>query len=365
MDSNQDQLIRRIRIARERAGLTQAQLSERLGFNDRQTLSAIEAGQRKITAEELLQFMQVLGVDLDFLTDPFLLIGEPRFSWRAKDAPATLDAFEEKVRPLVGLYRRLGTDLGATSPTLIPQLPLDTNSRYEDAAIAAEKLAAEWKLGDVPATRLLPAAEEKLNLLVLMIDAPAEVSGAALALNDLPVILVNRKEPEGRRNYDFAHELFHILTWRAMPPPERDVINPSGYKAKRVEQLAESFGAALLMPEQTMQRLAAERPADSELHDWVRTTSTALSVSGQAFYYRLKNLGLLKDGDGWMEPDRLVRADEGAKPKLYSRRFLERLHAGIAGGHVSVRRTVRLMDFTVEDLADLFRDYGLEPPFGL
>ena len=31
-------------------------------------------------------------------------------------------------------------------------------------------------------------------------------------------ILVNRHEPRGRRSFDLAHELFHVLTWDAMPP---------------------------------------------------------------------------------------------------------------------------------------------------
>lgn len=367
MDSSHlnEMLGRRIRWLREKAGLTQADISEKLGFKDRQTLSAIEAGQRKVSADELLRFIEVLGVDFDFLTDPFLLVEDPRFSWRAKDAPATLDAFEEKVRPVVGLFRQLGRDLGESSPALMPQLPLDTSHRFEDASLAAEKLAVEWRLGNIPAKRLFTTAEEKLGLLVLMIDAPAEVSGAALALTDFPVILVNRKEPECRRNYDFAHELFHILTWHAMPPPERDVFNPSGYKAKRVEQLAESFAAALLMPERTVRELVERRPENADMHDWVRTSASVLSVSGTAFYYRLKNLGLLKDGDGWMEPERLVRPDDAPKPKLYSRRFMERLHAGIGRGLVSVRRTARLLDVTIDDLADLFRDHGLEPPFDL
>ena len=202
-------------------------------------------------------------------------------------------------------------------------------------------------------------------MLVLILDMPPEDSVAALALPDLPVILVNRQESGGRRNYDFAHELFHILTWRAMPPPEMDTVNPTGYKAKRVEQLAESFAPALLMPEQLMRRLASIRPDNVEMHEWILTASGVLSVSGQAFYQRLKHLGLVRDGDGWMEPEKLARPDDEPKPKLYSRRFMERMHASIVRGNVSVRRMARALDLTIDDLADLFRDHGLEPPFGL
>ena len=43
---------RRIEAAREKKVLTQAQLSELLGFKDRQTVAAIETGNRNLTAEK-------------------------------------------------------------------------------------------------------------------------------------------------------------------------------------------------------------------------------------------------------------------------------------------------------------------------
>ena len=52
------------------------------GFNDRQTVSAIETGARRITAQELVLAVERLGTSLEYFTDPFLLAGEGRFSWR-------------------------------------------------------------------------------------------------------------------------------------------------------------------------------------------------------------------------------------------------------------------------------------------
>ncbi|MEY4916580.1 MAG: hypothetical protein RL616_493, partial [Verrucomicrobiota bacterium] len=45
----------RIRALREARDLTQDQLADRLGFKDRQTLSAIETGDRRLSADELLR----------------------------------------------------------------------------------------------------------------------------------------------------------------------------------------------------------------------------------------------------------------------------------------------------------------------
>src|SRR3990167_7179810 len=101
---------RRLKAAREKLGLTQAELSTKLGFKDRQTLAAIEAGQRKISAEELLRAIKALGLELDFFTDSFRLAGEGRFSWRTqKDAPNDLlKEFEEKAGCWIATWRRLG-----------------------------------------------------------------------------------------------------------------------------------------------------------------------------------------------------------------------------------------------------------------
>ena len=41
----------RVKLAREDANLSQDELACQLGLNDRQTLSNIEAGKRKLTAE--------------------------------------------------------------------------------------------------------------------------------------------------------------------------------------------------------------------------------------------------------------------------------------------------------------------------
>ena len=83
---------------------------------------------------------------------------------------------------------------------------------------AGERFAAEFKLGPIPAEKLPEVMERKLGILVLMVDAIDGVSGAACRLPDLDAVLINRHEVAGRRNFDLAHELFHVLTWDTMPP---------------------------------------------------------------------------------------------------------------------------------------------------
>src|SRR6476659_4331317 len=72
----------RIRALREERKLSQDDLAPLFGFKDRQTVSAIETGERRVSAGELLLAVERLGAALDYFTDPFLLAGEGKFSWR-------------------------------------------------------------------------------------------------------------------------------------------------------------------------------------------------------------------------------------------------------------------------------------------
>src|SRR5207244_10209611 len=111
---------------------------------------------------------------------------------------------------------------------------------------AGERFAKDFELGSIPAQRLAEVMERKLGILVLMVDAIDRVSGAACRLPDLDAVLINRHEVAGRRHFDLAHELFHILTWDAMPPQRLEDASETG--GNRIEQMANSFASALLMP---------------------------------------------------------------------------------------------------------------------
>jgi transcriptional regulator with XRE-family HTH domain len=61
----------RLRLAREHAGLSQGQVAKLLGKH-RPTVSEIEAGRRRVSADELAIFARTYDVSLSWLT------GEPR-----------------------------------------------------------------------------------------------------------------------------------------------------------------------------------------------------------------------------------------------------------------------------------------------
>ena len=209
----------RIKALRQERGLSQDDVARLLGFNDRQTVSTIETGTRKVTAQELLLAAEKLEAPLEYFTDPFRLEGEGRFSWRQTGVPPErLSEYESRASRWIGAYRTLAAQVGRKTRLVRPSLGLTRRSRYEDAIEAGERFAIEFGLGEVPARRLARAMEEELGILVLMVDADEGISGAACRLPELDAVLIARREIVGRRHFDLAHELFHVLTWEAMPP---------------------------------------------------------------------------------------------------------------------------------------------------
>jgi XRE family transcriptional regulator, fatty acid utilization regulator len=145
-------------------------------------------------------------------------------------------AYERNAGRWIAAFRPIAPQVGRASPLLRRALGLTRHSRFEDAMEAGERFTAEFDLGDVPARRLAEVMERELGILVLMVDAFEGISGAACRLPELDVVLINRYEVAGRRHFDLAHELFHILTWDAMPPEHAEEAREVG--GNRVEQLA-------------------------------------------------------------------------------------------------------------------------------
>jgi XRE family transcriptional regulator, fatty acid utilization regulator len=365
----------RIKALREERKLSQDDLARLFGFKDRQTVSAIETGERRLSAEELVIAVEKLGASLDYFTDPFLLVGEGKFSWRqTRVVGGALDNYEVDAGRLIAAYRELAPQVGRTAPLLRHALGLGKESRFEDASAAGERFAAEFKLGDVPATGLAEAMERALAILVLMVDPIDGVSGAACKLPELDVVLINRREVPGRRHFDLAHELFHILTWDAMPPEHVEDVEPR--RRSRVEQLADAFASALLMPQHVLDRFGdwsalAAAPTPDPLTARLNAVADELQVTSSALRWRLVSLDRLdKAVAGRLAEERLRnngrgRAADEPLPGLFSKSFVEVIARAISEGRVAVRRVSYLLSLSIDDLADLFTLHGVEAPYEL
>lgn len=358
----------RVKHARELLELTQEQVSTAMSFNDRQTLSDIENGKRAVKADELARFAEVLDQELEFFLDPFSVVAEAQYSWRASAdvQDDVLDSFETRAGGWVGMLRWLRAQSSAGQSPLRFALRLDTTCTYEQAQATAEQLVRQFDLGSVPALRLVECIEQKLDIPVLFIDVPRDlprgaISGAACRLSDLGVILVNRQESPARRNFDLAHELFHTLTWESMPPEHRET-NGSGVRprTKRVEQLADNFAAALLMPTASLNEMID--PARQKDLAHLAEVAARLRVSASALGWRLRAMGRIDEPTREKLARVLPAEPAGDTPALFAKSFVGQLHSALAKGRLSTRKAAKTLSMSLHELAQLFETYKLPDP---
>lgn len=230
---------------------------------------------------------------------------------------------------------------------------------------AGERFAKGFELGSVPAKRLADVMERKLGILVLMVDAIDRVSGAACRLPDLDAVIINRHEVVGRRHFDLAHELFHILTWDTMPPEH--VEEASEVSRNRVEQLANNFASAVLMPESSLERFGA---VGDDIVKWLNATADSLEVTATALKWRMVALGRLDHARAKAIADEALRnngheAIRDEPTPLFSRQFMEVIALAIKQGQISARKAADVLDLSIDDLAELCATHGVEAPFEL
>jgi Zn-dependent peptidase ImmA (M78 family)/transcriptional regulator with XRE-family HTH domain len=357
----------RVKAAREARGWTQDQLTQALGLNDRQSVSDIENGKRVLKPDELLQVSDLLNQDIEFFIDPFAVAGEAQFSWRAApDVPEdSLDRFELKAGQWIGLLRWLREQQDSRTSVLKRSLRLSGQSSFADAQRRAESLVAELELGVVPAETLIDKVERELDLPVLFVDAPVagtgvSVSGATCHLEQMAVILINRNETEARRFYDLAHELFHALTWDAMKPDHRESNSPED---RNVEQLANNFAAALLMPSMSLDKLLKRDRLGDVAH--LCEIAALLRVAPTALAWRLFNLKMIDEHVRLDLSKEKQRPSVSGAPKRFSATFIRMLHEALTQGRLSARKAAKAMSLGLDGLTELFAEYALAAPFEL
>ena len=74
----------RLRAAREKAGLSQGQVAKLLGMH-RPTISEIEAGRRRVSAEELSLFAKTYDVSVSWLTKDEAEVPNPEVELAARE----------------------------------------------------------------------------------------------------------------------------------------------------------------------------------------------------------------------------------------------------------------------------------------
>lgn len=352
----------RLAALREQNGLSQGAMAEVLGVKSHQIVSTIEGGTRPMKAVEMAALIERFGISQDYLTDPFRLIGEGQFSWRQSACSrAALIAYQERAGKWLATYRTLSDPEDRPGPRERLSLRLWEKSSFELAMAEGERLTRDYKMGEVPAARLADVMEQDFGILVLMVDADPGISGAACRLPELDAVLVNRNENPGRRNFDLAHEFFHILTWDTMPPGEVEDANDNG--GSRAEQLANAFASALLMPRRLLERFGDWRKlGNAERAARMRTVADHFRVSVSALHWRLVALKFLNKAAAMLSVEPPSDAYLADTPPAFSPVFMTVIGKAIDAGDISVSRVAKLLEIPRDVLCDLFAAHDVRAP---
>lgn len=240
----------RLKIARNATGYTLEKVEkESRGLIGKSSLSEFENGKREPSFSQLSKLAEIYRKTVDFfLADTISEEAVPL--WR--DEPATEEERKEteaRFRQLCEQYHRLEICTGQVRKANLPKP--DTIEResfdYAQAGKLAEKVQRELLPGDVPSSSLKQILEERFYVKIFHLKFPGS-KGSAICIFDEsfggPAILLNKDNKLWRRNFDLAHELFHLLTWDIFRVGNGEETKPSEHE----EKIANAFASRLLLP---------------------------------------------------------------------------------------------------------------------
>jgi Zn-dependent peptidase ImmA (M78 family)/DNA-binding XRE family transcriptional regulator len=296
------ELGKKLQQARIKRGMTQEDAAKVIDVA-RTTIIAIEKGERRIKAGELIKLAQAYGHQVnDFVRpapkiEPFQVQFRGSYTRTGEDATAIATYIDELER-LCHNYLELEQITG--SP-LMRKYPLEYEIAGLRMAQAAESVAIEERnrlgLGDGPIPILRDILEQDVGLRIFYLPLhPSEFSAIYLYTEQLGgCIAINSLHPEERRRWSLAHDYAHFLVHRYKPT----VFIEEGYqRLPESERFADSFALYFLMPTagltrrfNDIQRMKGKiTPAD------LCTLAHYYGVSVAAITLRLEDLNLLPTG---------------------------------------------------------------------
>ncbi len=273
----------RLKIARETIGYILEQVEEKTGIGV-SSLSEFENSKREPKFSQLSKLAEIYHKPIDFFFSEEIPIKEILL-WR--DKPKLYKETEELFKELCLQYHNLELLTNERKKACLPFAKVDqTISSFEDVKSLALNTHKEFELGSIPNAALKQILEEKYYIKIFYLDFDGSAISTVSPIFG-PAILLNRKNKSWRRNYDLAHELFHLLTWNSFRA------NGSNILTEREGPFADIFASILLLPEAPLlERLRGMVQnnkisfAPAMLDDLARE----FGVSFEALLWRIKNI---------------------------------------------------------------------------
>ena len=355
---------KKIRKHRERLKLKQADLATKMGFNSAETISQMERGDREIKAWELVELARHLFVSVSDIIGDQAPEEPPVIMWRqSPDVEKEIKEaqFLKRYRQYALLEEMSGLKIGHP----LPQKKIDPDTLvFNKADQLAMEIRREFNLGDRPAGDIERVLQNVLGIKIWYMEM-AEGSAASTFSTLGPAILMNAKEAPWRRNFNFAHELFHLITWESLPP---STITKIPGLWDRLETVANGFASCLLLPAESVTVEFNKYVEDGKIsYTDLIGISRDFGVSTEALLYRLLNLRQLtkKSVDKvlqdpiFREIDRSTMKECWWYPPEIPERFVRLAFMAYQKGRLSRAKFSEMLDTSLLDLPEVLQEYGL------
>lgn len=237
----------RLKNARKAIGYTQEKASTESGIGV-SSISEFETSTREPSFSQLSLLAEIYKRTIDFFFADDLP-PENIMLWRDKPEDEELEKkHEAEFRQHCEQYHNIEVCLGEVKRSELP-LPQTKDAdlfSYADVDALASKVQREFQLGDIPSASLKQVLEEKFYVKIFYLP----FCGSAISTWSTfgPAILLNQDSKLWRRNFDLAHELFHLLTWNIFRSEDSSLKTPS----EQEEKFANVFASRLLLPAESV-----------------------------------------------------------------------------------------------------------------
>ena len=304
---------RRLRLARENAGIRQDDAAQFIGMS-RPTLVSIEKGVRRVRIQEFQVLARHYGVSVNALLRREAVHTDlvPRFrrlrETEDEHAAEAIQLFNDLIRADVELENVLGIERRRNYPP-------DRGINEGNVLTLAEKHAQELRdwlgLGPGPIADIFSVIELGLGIRLYQRRLSSKSKVAGLFAYDETVgacILLNANHPLPRRIQSATHEVGHFYGTRNTP----EVLEEDERFLSRDERYANAFGRALLTPAESFEESFRQLKeiTGKTTRRLIILLSQQYNISRQACGLRLEELGLTKKGTwDWFEKNGGITQD--------------------------------------------------------
>ena len=219
-------------------------------------------------------------------------------------------------------------------------------------------------LGSRPAFTLPKVLEENYGVKILYLQLEQGSAVSMVHEECGRTIIINAQEAPWRRNYDLAHELFHLILWKILPP---DQLKDDSYFMD-IEKRAEKFASMLLLPEEEIKQETLSLWESQKKLTYSDLVDIAMDfgVSTKALLYRYAYLKFID----WETADKIAHDEELAELSREKRwtekesikvstRFITLAMRCLRKGLISRGKFAEMVEINRADIDDFIKNSGM------